>query len=119
MAPGSLEQIKQIEDRKKVVAAIYLNSMTGNKASASGETREKHSRRRQSDGDQQESGPVISGGINRSQIYGAEKSTKIVPIQKFRNDYISKRNGRSSQYSQGPEERGDPYQQKESLARQQ
>ena len=44
--------MKQIEDRKKVVAAIYLNSMANNKAAASSvEAREKHSRRRQSDGD--------------------------------------------------------------------
>ena len=80
LVSGSMEQMKQIEDRKKVVAAIYLNSMTSNKVASSVEAREKHSRRRQSDGDQQESGPVLSSGINRSQIYGAEKSAKIVPI---------------------------------------
>ena len=56
--------------------------------------------------------------MNRSQLYGVEKTSNTRPqFSKFRQDYISKRNGRSGQYSQGPEERGDPYQQKEVFTR--
>ena len=58
--------------------------------------------------------------MNRSQLYGVEKgsSSNGKPISKFRQDYISKRNGRGGQYSQGPDEqRNDPYQQKEVFTR--
>ena len=66
-----------------------------------------------------------TSGMNRSQLYGVENSkagnSSLVgprqPISKFRQDYISKRNGRSGQYSQGPDERGDPYQQKDHFGR--
>ena len=100
--------MKQYEDRKKVVAAIYLNTMSTKVSNV--EARERQ-RRRQSDSgvhtqpgktgmaDQQESGAVrtsIGGSMNRSQLYGVEKpSANARPFSKFRQDYISKRNGRS------------------------
>ena len=60
-----------------------------------------------------------SSSMNRSQLYGVEKAGAqgVRPINKFRHEYISKRNGRSGQYSQGPDERGDPYQQKDVFTR--
>ena len=84
------DNLKQYEDRKKVVAAIYLNTMSNKVSNVDNRERQ---RRRQSDSgvianqpgkngsnsDQQESGAVGSstggGAINRSQLYGVEKSS--------------------------------------------
>ena len=104
----SVEQMKQFEDRKKVVASIYLNTMSGKIPNVDARERQ---RRRQSDSgvlnktggsDHQESGGAVrssgagGGSLNRSQLYGVEKSSSsnYRPINKFRQEYISKRNGR-------------------------
>jgi len=59
--------------------------------------------------------------MNRSQLYGVESggsvNNQVRSMTKFRQEFISKRNGRSGQLSHGPEERGDPYQQRDVFGR--
>jgi len=90
------------------VAAIYLNTMSTKISNV--EARERQ-RRRQSESsalgltpnpktnitmDQQESGGVRLNAqiMNRSQLYGADAGSHR-PISKFRQDLITKRNGRA------------------------
>ena len=82
------------------------------------ENRERQRRR------QSESGVLGTSHPEQHQdqgLYGAEKPASGVrgsnTIGQYRQDYISKRNGRSGQYSQGPEKRGDPYQQNDAFTR--
>lgn len=86
------DNMLQFEDRKKVVAAIYLNTMSTKISNVDARERQ---RRRQSDSgvkmgnnDNQESGAVrgSNSNMNRSQLYGVEKTTSgnRPQISKFR-----------------------------------